>query len=642
MGKLLAKIKGPEDLPSLTVAELVELAAEIRKTIIDVVARNGGHLAPNLGVVELTLALHSVLNSPRDKIIWDVGHQCYVHKLLTGRQEQFPTLRTAGGLSGFPKPEESPHDVVGTGHTSTSISSALGLALARDLKGEDYTVCAVIGDGALTGGLALEGLNHAGHVGTDLLVVLNDNEMSISPNVGALSSYLSRLRADPAYGKLKADVEYILRKIPAIGGQVVKSVERVKDSLKYLLVAGVVFEELGFTYLGPIDGHNIPRLKQVLTSALKVKGPVLVHVITTKGKGYPPAEAEPDRFHGIGPFDPATGKAKKKKAHPSYTEVFAETLVKLAERDHRIVGITAAMPMGTGLDRLARQFPNRCFDVGIAEQHAVTLAAGLATGGLKPVVAIYSTFLQRAYDQIVHDICLANLPVVFAIDRGGVVGEDGPTHHGVFDLAYLRSLPGMTLMAPKDEAELQQMLVTALGHRGPIALRYPRGAGEGARLWENPAPLPIGKAEVVRPGSDLTLLALGPMVARALAAAEILARDGIDAAVVNARFVKPLDEETILAYAQRTGKLVTIEDHVCQGGFGSAVLELLAQKGVTGCRVVMMGYGDQFIEHGSREYLLEKYKLTAAGIVETVRCEFDLPARREPVGQGQGRGKEHG
>lgn len=642
MGNILAGIKGPEDLQSLNDAELGELAAEIRQRIIAVVSHNGGHLAPNLGVVELTLALHSVLRSPRDKIIWDVGHQCYVHKILTGRQEQFPTLRTQGGLSGFPKPEESPHDVVGTGHTSTSISSALGLALARDLAGEDYTVCAVIGDGALTGGLALEGLNHAGHVGTDLLVVLNDNEMSISPNVGALSSYLSRLRTEPAYGKLKADVEYILRKLPAIGGQVVKSVERLKDSLKYLLVAGVLFEELGFTYLGPIDGHNLPLLKQVLTSAKRVKGPVLLHVITIKGKGYPPAEAEPDRFHGVGPFDPVTGKAKKKGGAPTYTEVFAKTLVQLAEGDHRIVGITAAMPKGTGLDLLAQRFPNRCYDVGIAEQHAVTLAAGLARGGFRPVVAVYSTFLQRAYDQIVHDVCLANLPVVFAMDRGGVVGEDGPTYHGVFDLAYLRHIPGMTLMAPKDEAELQQMLVTAMGHPGPVALRYPRGSGEGAALWEKPHPIPIGRAEVVRPGTDIALLALGPMVARAQAAAEILAQEGIDAAVINARFVKPLDEETILSYAQKTRKLVTIEDHVCQGGFGSAVLELLAQKGVTGCRLAAMGYGDRFIEHGSREYLLEKNRLTAAGIVETARNLLDLPEGQEKVCRGPERGEGHG
>jgi 1-deoxy-D-xylulose-5-phosphate synthase len=641
LGNRLERIKTPEDLQSLNDAELVELAAEIRKRIIDVVSRNGGHLAPNLGVVELTLALHSVLHSPRDKIIWDVGHQCYVHKLLTGREGQFHTIRTGGGLSGFPKPGESPHDVIGTGHTSTSISAALGLALARDLRGEDYTVCAVIGDGALTGGLAWEGLNHAGHVGTNLLVVLNDNEMSISPNVGALSSYLSRLRTDPAYGRLKADVEYVLRKIPAIGGQVVKSVERLKDSLKYLLVAGVLFEELGFTYLGPIDGHNLPLLKQVLTSAQKVKGPVLLHVITTKGKGYWPAEAEPDRFHGVGPFDPVTGKAKKKKGPPSYTEVFAQTLVKLAERDHKIVGITAAMPSGTGLDKLAHRFPSRCYDVGIAEQHAVTLAAGLATGGFKPVVAIYSTFLQRAYDQIVHDICLANLPVVFAIDRGGVVGEDGPTHHGVFDLAYLRHIPGITLMAPKDEAELQQMLVTALDHPGPIALRYPRGSGEGVKLWENPAVIPIGKAEVVRQGTDITLLALGPMVARALAAAENLAQEGIDAAVVNARFVKPLDEETILEYARKTKKLVTIEDHACQGGFGSAVLELLARQGVADCRVAVMGYGDSFIEHGTREYLLAKNKLTAADIGQTIKSVLNLPEDAQTRGQYPERGKRH-
>lgn len=619
MGKLLEGINSPEDLRRLSTPQLVELAEEIREIIIETIARNGGHLAPNLGVVELTLALHSVLCSPRDKIVWDVGHQSYVHKLVTGRRDKFSTIRTLGGLSGFPKPEESPHDVIATGHTSTSISTALGLALARDLRGEDYTVCAVIGDGALTAGMALEALNHAGHVGTNLLVILNDNEMSIAPNVGALASYLSRLRTDPTYGRIKADVEFLLRKIPAIGGRVIKTIERFKDSLKYLLVAGILFEELGFTYLGPIDGHNLPLLKQVLTSAQKVKGPVLLHVVTTKGKGYPPAEADPDHFHGVGPFDPATGRPLQKERVPSYTKVFAQTLVRLADRDPRIIGITAAMPQGTGLAKFAQRFPNRCYDVGIAEQHAVSLAAGLATGGFRPVVAIYSTFLQRAYDQIVHDVCLPGLPVIFAIDRAGVVGEDGPTHHGVFDLAYLRHIPGITIMAPKDEAELQRMLVTALNHPGPIALRYPRGKGEGVKLWENPTPIPIGKAEVLRRGSDAAILALGPMVGRALAAAELLAKEGFDVTVVNARFVKPLDEDVILEQARLTGILVTVEDHAAQGGFGSAVLELLAQEGVMNCRVEVLGFGDQFVEHGPREALLEKHGLTATGIAQAVK-----------------------
>lgn len=619
LGQWLERINCPGDLHELSTAELTALAGEIREEVVKTVSRNGGHLAPNLGVVELTLALHSVLCSPRDKIVWDVGHQSYVHKLLTGRRERFNTIRTAGGLSGFPKPEESPHDVIGTGHTSTSISSALGLALARDLKGEDYTVCAVIGDGALTAGLAWEGLNNAGHLGTNMLVVLNDNEMSIAPNVGALSSYLGRLRTDPAYGKIKADVEFVLRKIPAIGGQVVKSVERLKDSLKYLLVAGVLFEELGFTYLGPIDGHDLAGLKRILIRAGKVKGPTLVHVVTTKGKGYPPAELEPHRFHGVGPFDPVSGKAKKKGNVPSYTEVFGRTLLELAEKEPSIVGITAAMPAGTGLNMLAQRFPRRCFDVGIAEQHAVSLAAGMVTAGLRPIVAIYSTFLQRAYDQIVHDVCLPGLPVVFALDRGGVVGEDGPTHHGAFDLAYLRHIPGMTLMAPRDEAELQQMLVTALRHSsGPIALRYPRGAGEGVELLQNPVSLPIGKAEILRLGPDAAILALGPMVGRALKAAEILAVAGIEVTVVNARFVKPLDEEVIIKQAHRVKKIVTVEDHARQGGFGSAVLELLAREGIVDCRVEVMGYGDEFVPQGTRDYLLEANKLTAHGIVEAV------------------------
>lgn len=639
LGQWLERINSPRDLQGLTCSELVQLAGEIRKEIVETVSRNGGHLAPNLGVVELTLALHSVLCSPRDKIVWDVGHQSYVHKLLTGRRKEFRTIRTAGGLSGFPKPEESPHDVIGTGHTSTSISSALGLALARDLKGEDYSVCAVIGDGALTAGMAWEGLNNAGHLGTNLLVILNDNEMSIAPNVGALSSYLGRLRTDPAYGKIKADIEFILRKIPAIGGQVVKSVERLKDSLKYLLVRGVLFEELGFTYLGPIDGHDLPQLKGALVNARKVKGPVLLHVVTTKGKGYPPAEDQPHRFHGIGAFDPVSGRAKKKAGvPPSYTQVFGETLVQLSEEEADIVGITAAMPAGTGLDMLAKRFPRRFFDVGIAEQHAVSLAAGLATAGLRPVVAIYSTFLQRAYDQIVHDVCLPGLPVIFAIDRGGVVGEDGPTHHGVFDLAFLRHIPGMTLMAPKDEAELQRMLVTALRHSsGPIALRYPRGAGEGAQLVKNPLPLPIGRAELLREGSDAAILALGPMVGRALEAAEMLATTGLAVAVINARFVKPLDKELILQQARSVKKIVTVEDHARQGGFGSAVLELLAKEGVQDCRVEILGYGDEFVEQGSRDYLLAENELTAAGIVAAVGRLLKHPQRlRNLSGQGMG------
>ncbi len=639
LGQWLDQINCPEDLHDLSNAELEELAGEIREEIVATVSRNGGHLAPNLGVVELTLALHSVLDSPRDKIVWDVGHQSYVHKLLTGRRGQFGTIRTAGGISGFPKPEESPHDVIGTGHTSTSISSALGLALARDLKGEDYNVCAVIGDGALTAGMAWEGLNNAGHLGTNMLVVLNDNEMSIAPNVGALSSYLGRLRTDPAYGRIKADVEFILRKIPAIGGQVVKSVERLKDSLKYLLVTGVLFEELGFTYLGPIDGHDLPRLKGVLARAKKVKGPVLLHVVTTKGKGYPPAEAEPHRFHGVGPFDPISGKAKKKTGAPSYTEVFGRTLVRLAEGEPRIVGITAAMPAGTGLNMLAQRFPRRCFDVGIAEQHAVSLAAGMATAGLRPVVAIYSTFLQRAYDQIVHDICLPGLPVIFAIDRGGVVGEDGPTHHGVFDFAYLRHIPGMTLMAPKDEAELQQMLVTALEHSsGPVAFRYPRGAGEGVELSKNPIPLPVGKAEILRRGSAAAVLALGPMVGRALRAAEILAAAGIDVTVVNARFVKPLDEEVIIGLARDVKKIVTVEEHARQSGFGSAVLELLARKGIQDCRVEVMGFGDKFVQQGARDYLLEEDGLTADGIAEAVGKLLKGPQRLQNISK---KGKRH-
>jgi 1-deoxy-D-xylulose-5-phosphate synthase len=621
---ILDTINEPKDVQNLDIPQLVQLAAEIREYVIGSVSHTGGHLAPNLGVVELTLALHSVFTSPYDKIIWDVGHQSYIHKLITGRRELLPTLRTAGGISGFPKPEESPHDIIAAGHTSTSISAALGLALARDLRGEKYGVCAVIGDGALTAGMAFEALNNAGALGTDLLVVLNDNEMSIAPNVGAMASYLSRLRSDPAYFRIKEDVEFILRKIPAIGERVVKTIERLKDSLKYLLVAGMLFEELGFTYLGPIDGHNLPLLKRVLQDAKKVAGPVLLHVVTVKGKGYKPAEEKPDLFHGIGPFDIITGQKLPDKSNiPSYTEVFGNTLVKLAEEDDRIVGVTAAMPDGTGMDKLASRFPGRCYDVGIAEQHAVTLAAGLATGGLRPVVAIYSTFLQRAYDQIVHDVSLSGLPVVFALDRAGVVGEDGPTHHGVFDLSYLRHIPGITIMAPAHEGELQNMLVTALGHGGPTAIRYPRGKGEGVELHHQPKPLPIGKGRLLTRGKDATILALGPMVSRAYAAGEKLKEEGITVTVINARFVKPLDKELILKEIKHTGgRLVTVEDHALQGGFGSAVLELLAEEDMGDCRVKTLGYGDSYVEHGSREFLLNKHGLTTEGIARAVKSLF--------------------
>ena len=498
-------MKLPEDLKNLKIAELEELAAEIRNYMIRTVADTGGHLAPNLGVVELALALHSTFQSPRDRIIWDVGHQSYPHKLLTGRWDRFPTLRRYRGLSGFPKPAESEHDPFGTGHSSTSISAALGLALARDFYGGNYKVIAVIGDGAFTGGMAYEALNHAGHVKTDLIVILNDNKMSISSNVGAMSDYLGRIRSDPKYSRLKAEFEQMLNRVPLVGKKMVESAERLRGGLKYLITPGMIFEELGLTYFGPVDGHNIAALKRTLRQAARMKGPVLVHVLTEKGKGYHYAEAAPERFHGIGPFDLDNGLPRSKKKSLTYTEVFGNTMLKLAAENPKIVALTAAMAGGTGLSRFAELYPQRFYDVGIAEQHAAGLAAALAAGGLKPVFAVYSTFLQRAYDQMIHDVCLQKLPVVFAIDRAGIVGEDGETHQGIFDLCYLRSIPGMAVMAPRNEDELQHMLYTALhGAPGPSALRYPRDKGEGVALKE-PHLLPWGQGELLREAKIFSL-----------------------------------------------------------------------------------------------------------------------------------------
>lgn len=612
---LLTDIKSPEDLQKLKPAELRQLSKEIRSTLIQTVAVTGGHLAPNLGVVELTLALHLVFHSPKDKLIWDVGHQAYVHKLLTGRQKEFATLRQYGGMSGFPKRQESNHDVFDTGHSSTSISAAVGVAKARDLMGEKYEVVAVIGDGAMTGGMAFEALNHAGHLGLNMIVVLNDNEMSIAANVGALSSYLSRMRIDPKYHRGKAEIKRGLQKIPAIGGKMIKVVEAAKDGLKYALVPGVLFEELGFNYLGPIDGHSIDELTRALQLAKTKGGPVLVHVITTKGKGYKPAEQNPDTFHGIGPFDVQTGAAIKEATAPSYTQVFGETMLQLGSEYPNLVAISAAMPDSTGLSKFARKYPERFLDVGIAEQHAVTMAAALALQGFKPVVAIYSTFFQRAYDQILHDVCLQNAPVVLAVDRAGVVGDDGPTHHGVFDIAYLRSIPNMTIMAPKDENELQHMLKTALEHNGPIAVRYPRSAGQGVQLAANLKNLEFAKAEVLKEGGDITILGAGTMVNLCLLAAAKLEQMGINVSVINPRFLKPLDEQRILFYARYTGKVLTVEDHVLAGGFGSAVLELLQTHGVC-VPVQRLGYPDEFVEHGSITQLHERYALTLDGVVQ--------------------------
>jgi len=611
--KVLDRVEYPSDLKKLNLKELKALSREIRDFLVQTVSNNGGHLAPNLGVVELTLALHRVFNCPRDKIVWDVGHQSYIHKMLTGRKEKFDTLRSLNGMSGFPKPEESKYDAFGTGHSSTSISAALGMAKARDLEGDNYNVIAFIGDGALTGGMAYEALNHAGHLKLDLMVVLNDNHMSIDRNVGGMSAYLGRIRSDPKYYRIKENLNSAVRSIPAIGGTLADSADRMKMAIKYSLVPGVIFEELGFTYLGPVDGHDLSSLMEVMERARKMKGPVLVHTLTQKGKGYVHAERKPAYFHGIGPFNLSNGKPHSTKKIPSYTEVFGNTLVKLADKHPEIVGVTAAMSGGTGLSKFAEKYPHRFIDVGIAEPHAVTMSAGMASRGYRPIVALYSTFLQRAYDQVVHDLCLQKLPVILAIDRAGIVGEDGETHQGVLDLSYLRHIPNLSLMAPKDEDELQHMLKTAVHYRqGPVALRYPRGSGMGVELKE-PEILPWGKAEVLRQGEDLLLLAAGTMVYPSLQAAEKLFWQGINAAVINVRFVKPLDEETILNWASRCGRVITVEENLLEGGLGSSFLELIQRAGVL-IPVRRIGIEETFVEHGSRAGLLEKFGLDQESI----------------------------
>ena len=620
MDRTLDRIDSPEDLRKLDVSELPDLAEEIRQEIIRVVSRTGGHLAPSLGTVELTLALHYAFDSPRDKIIWDVGHQSYPHKLLTGRRDRFGSLRQLGGVAGFPRREESPHDAFNTGHSSTSISAALGMACARDFQGENFRTIAVIGDGALTAGLAFEGLNQAGHLKRNLIVVLNDNRMSISKNVGALSQYLTRLLSAPTYQRLESEVWDIMGKIPAVGERARELASRALEGIRGMFVPGVLFEELGFKYFGPLDGHNVELLIDAFERLKLTEGPLLVHVVTTKGKGYAHAEDDAPKFHGVGAFDKTTGTLTSKPKALSYTEVFGRTLSALAEADDRIVAITAAMPAGTGLAPFARYHPDRFFDVGIAEQHAVTFAAGLAALGMKPVVAIYSTFLQRAYDQIIHDVCLQKLPVRFMIDRGGLVGDDGPTHHGVFDLTFLRTIPNLVLMSPKDENELASMVRTAIEYDdGPIAIRYPRGAGHGVRMDYEPAALPVGCGEVLREGRDVLLLAIGSMVGTALDAAERLSAKGIDASVVNARFVKPLDSELILREVRKTGRVLTLEENAVAGGFGAAVLELLQARGVDNAVVRIAGLPDSFVVHGARGLLLEQCGLDTETVIARAR-----------------------
>ncbi len=608
-------IKKLEDLKKLTIPELKELAKELRQIIIERVAINGGHLASNLGTVDLTIALHYVFNSPKDKIIWDVGHQSYSHKILTGRAETFSTIRQYGGISGFPKIDESPHDAFGTGHSSTSISSALGIIEARDQKKEDFKVIAVIGDGALTAGLAFEGLNHAGHLQKDLIVVLNDNEMSISPNVGALSAYLNRIMTGDLYTKFKKETKLFLERIPKVGEPFLKIAQRAEDTVKGFFVPGMLFEELGFEYVGPIDGHKIESLIETFERFKDFPMPVLIHAITKKGKGYSPAEKSPWIFHGVGPFDIETG-SQISSANPTYSEIFGSYLVKLAREDSRIVAITAAMTEGTGLSEFAKTFPSRFYDVGIAESHAVTFAAGLASQGLKPVVAIYSTFLQRAYDEIVHDVCLQNLPVIFAIDRAGIVGEDGPTHNGAFDISYLRHIPNIVIMAPKDENELGRMLKTAISHDGPVAIRYPRGAVSKIPTDMELKKLTIGESETLKDGKDILIIAIGSAVQPAKHASELLNEMGISACVINARFAKPIDASLIRNLAKEIKCVLTVEENVIQGGFGSAVLEHLSEMDIDGLKIKMLGLPDKFIEHGPQNLLRKILGLDAEKITE--------------------------
>ncbi len=617
----LLSIKEPSFLKSMSNEQLEELSQEIRQFLIGNLSKTGGHIGPNLGVVELTVSLHKHFNSPVDKILWDVGHQSYVHKILTGRACQFDTLRQYKGLCGFPKRNESEHDVWETGHSSTSLSAAMGMAIARDVKKEKSFIIPVIGDGALTGGMALEALNHIGHEKKDMIVVLNDNEMSIAPNVGALHSVLGRLRTAGKYNWVKDELEYILKRIPAVGGRLASTAERVKDSLKYLFVSGMFFEELGFTYLGPIDGHDFNELEENIQYAKKTKGPVLLHVITKKGKGFSPAESDKKGdWHGTGPYKIDTGDIiKPVNAPPSWSGLVSETVRKIAREDERIVAITPAMPVGSKLLGFAEEFPDRMFDVGIAEQHATTVAAGLATQNMKPFLAIYSTFLQRAYDQVVHDICRQNLNVFIGIDRAGLVGADGETHQGVFDIAFLRHLPNMVIMMPKDENEGQHLVKTALDYdAGPIALRYPRGNGYGVPMDSELKAIPIGEWEVLKKGTDVAVLTFGTTIPMALEAAKELEEQGISVRVVNARFIKPMDEKMLKSIFEEDIPVLTIEEAVLQGGFGSAVLEYVQENGDRNAVVDRIGIPDYFIEHGSVKELLNEIGMTKENVMDRI------------------------
>lgn len=616
----LEDINSPADLKQLKVSDLPTLAREVRKCIVEVVSQNGGHLASSLGAVELSIALHYVFDTPQDRIIWDVGHQSYTHKLLTGRRSRFHTLRQHEGLSGFTRISESPYDAFTTGHSSTSISAGLGMACAKRLKKEASKVIAVIGDGSLTAGLAYEGLNQAGdlHKDENLIVILNDNDMSISPNVGALSSFLSRTFSARYLQGFRKEFGEFLKSLPKIGEDMYHLAKRSEESFKTFVTPGMLFEAFNFDYFGPINGHNLNHLIDILENIKSLKEPVLLHVTTRKGKGYIPAEKNPVYFHGVGCFEIETGNCVKKgKSIPTYTHVFGETMLELARENDRLIAVTAAMPEGTGLMKFAEAYPDRFFDVGIAEQHGVTFAAGLAAEGYRPVVAVYSTFLQRAYDQILHDVCIEGLPVIFALDRGGIVGEDGATHHGLFDLSFLRSLPNMVVMAPKDENELRRMLATAVNHSGPVAFRYPRGSGLGVPLEPNIRPLCIGKGEVLREGEDLLILAVGSSVSEALSARETLARSDISATVVNCRFIKPLDMGLILPLVRQIPRVITVEENVRQGGFGSAVLEGLNDAGMFDFSLKRIGIQDLFVEHGPQQLLRSKYGVDADAVVRS-------------------------
>jgi len=619
--KLLDSIHSPQDLKKLPLEKLPQVATEIRALILDVVSKNGGHLASNLGAVELTMALHYVFDSPRDTIIWDVGHQCYTHKILTGRRDRFCTLRQRQGILGFPDRAESEHDIYNTGHASTALSAALGIAVARDKRKDDHKVIAVVGDGGLTGGVAWEALNQIGHLREPIVIVLNYNEMSISPNVGAMSKYLSYLVSGQHYLRIKDQAKSILKSIPAIGQPIIRVGRAVEDTVKKVFFPGLVFEELGIRYVGPVQGHSLPSLIEVFEDARTYDGPVLIHCVTQKGRGYAPARSNPERFHGAAPFNRATGEPLSNATAPTYSQVFGQALLKLARRDERIIAITAAMPEGTGLRDFARELPGRFYDVGIAEQHAVNFAAGLALRGLKPVVAIYSTFLQRAYDQLYHDVSLQDLPVVFALDRAGIVSDDGPTHQGVNDIIYLRHMPNMMVMAPKDENELQRMLKSALTYGHPAAIRFPKGKGRGVALEDDPREIALGKSELLKEGKDL-LLAYGSMVYPALEAAAELEKEGLSLAVVNARFANPLDREAILPFAKTGNAIITVEEGVLSGGFGSAVRELLDRERRFDIRFLAVGLPSEVYPLGKADEIRKIYGLDSAGLAGRIRRFF--------------------